>query len=195
MRVTPRLRGLPVFAFAVAGLLLGHAISYLIAVPDPYHRDLVLQRTGHQYLPAAGEAALVLLLGGLASLLARAWTARRERGAPAFGSLAALLAVVQITAFVGQEVVERLVSHVPLHTLGHDHLLAIGIGVQLVVALVGAVALRWLARVSARIAEVVRSIRVAPLHPALAEAAPWATVLPRPRFGGTARSVRAPPPA
>ncbi len=195
MRVTPRLRGLPVFAFAVAGLLLGHAISYLIAVPDPYHRDLVLQRTGHQYLPAAGEAALVLLLGGLASLLARGWTARRERGAPAFGSLAALLAVVQITAFVGQEVVERLVSHVPLHTLGQDHLLATGIGVQLVVALVGAVALRWLARVSARIAEVVGSTRVAPLRPALVEAAPGAALLPRSRFGGTARSVRAPPPA
>jgi hypothetical protein len=182
-----------VFAFAAAGLLLGHAISYLLVVPDPYHRDLVLQRTGHEYLPMAGQAAVVLVLGALAALLARGWTARRDRDPGGFGSLVALLGMVQVTAFVGQEVVERLVSRVPLHTLGHDHLLATGIGVQLVVALVGAAALWWLARVSVRIAESVRGARTGRPRPALAMAARSTADVPRAGIARTPRSPRAPP--
>ena len=59
MREEPRLRGLPTFGLAMAGLVLGHVLAYLIAVPDPHHRAFVLQRTGHEYLPAMAEAALV----------------------------------------------------------------------------------------------------------------------------------------
>ena len=41
----------------MAGLVLGHVLAYLIAVPDPHHRAFVLQRTGHEYLPAMAEEA------------------------------------------------------------------------------------------------------------------------------------------
>jgi len=60
VREAPRLRGLPTFGLAMAGLVLGHVLAYLIAVPDPHHRAFVLQQTGHEYLPAMAEAALVL---------------------------------------------------------------------------------------------------------------------------------------
>jgi hypothetical protein len=109
--------------------------------------------------------------------------------------LVAALATVQVTAFVGQEVVERLVSRVPLGTLGHDHLLAIGIGVQLVVALVGAAGLWWLARLSARIVETVRGARMQRPRPALASATPSAADLPRAGVVRSPRSVRGPPSA
>ena len=56
----------------MAGLVVGHVLAYLIAVPDPHHRAFVLQRTGHEYLPAVAEAALVLALAGMAAVVIRA---------------------------------------------------------------------------------------------------------------------------
>jgi hypothetical protein len=52
VREGPRLRGFPIFGTAAAGLVLGHALAYLIAIPDPHQRVFALQRTGHAYLPA-----------------------------------------------------------------------------------------------------------------------------------------------
>ncbi|HEX6330769.1 MAG TPA: hypothetical protein VF129_05705 [Actinomycetota bacterium] len=72
-----RVRGIPAFGFAAAGLLIGYGVSYLVAVPDPHHRDLLIDRTGHAYLPAAGQAAIVLALAAVAVVVARAWTGRR----------------------------------------------------------------------------------------------------------------------
>ena len=156
MRERAKLRGLPVFGFGVAGLLIGHAISYAIAIPDPHHRDLVLERTGHGYLPLFGEAALILLLAGVAAVVARALAGGRPERAGRFAGLAALLICVQVSAFVGQEVLERLVAGVPLGDLAQDHLLSIGLLVQVGVAVCAAGLLRLLARTSSRIADVVR---------------------------------------
>jgi hypothetical protein len=194
MRATPRLRGLPVFGFAVAGLLLGHGLAYLLAVPDSYHRSFVLQRTGHDYLPAAGEAALILLLAGAAAVVARAWMGRDRAETEGFASLAGLLALIQVVAFAGQEVLERLVSGSPLGELVHDHVLATGLIVQVAVALVGATLLRLLARASARIATA-GVARVPPPRPALATS-PLAAADPLlGRVAPSARNVRAPPSA
>ena len=63
----PGLHGLPVFGSAAAGLLLGHALSYMLAIPDPYHRDVLLTRTGHGYLPAAAQATMILILAAAAA--------------------------------------------------------------------------------------------------------------------------------
>ncbi len=195
MSDTPRVRGLPLFGVALAGLVLGHTLSYLLAVPDPLHRDLILQRTGHAYLPIAGEAALVLFLAGIAALLARAWSSRDRDPVEGFASLAVLLALVQVGAFVGQEVLERLVAGAPLAELAHDHVLSIGIGVQVGAALLGALALRWLARASAQLVGTVIAARVALPRPALAAALPTTPDHPRGRVAVRARNVRAPPSA
>lgn len=192
VRAIPRLRGLPVFGFAVAGLLIGHALSYLLAVPDPYHRDLVLNRTGHGYLPAAGDAALILALAGMAAIVLRAWSARGPRETRTFASLASLLAVVQVAAFAGQEVLERLVAGARLGDLVHGHLLLIGVVVQIAVALVGATVLRWIARTAGRIADFV-TVRAALPRPALTTVVP-STPDPSPgRVAASAPNVRAPP--
>jgi hypothetical protein len=192
VRAIPRLRGLPVLGFAAAGLLVGHAISYLLVVPDPNHRDLVLSRTGHGYLPAAGDAALILALAGMAALVVRAWSERGREEPRTFASLASLLAIVQVVAFAGLEVLERLVAGAPLGDLIHEHLLVIGVAVQIAVALVGALALRWIASTAARIADLV-PVRAALPRPALAAAVPATPDLHRVRLAASARSVRAPP--
>jgi hypothetical protein len=194
-REPSRLRGLPTFGFATAGLLVGHALSYLVAIPDPHHRDLLLDRTGHDYLPAATEAAIIVALAGVAALLVRAWSARGAAAGERLAPLAATLAVVQVAAFVGQEVLERLLAGVPLAELAHDSVLPVGVVVQVTVALAGAALLRWLSGTSARIVRAVLSRRAATARPALVCIGPPAPDRPVPRVPRCVRSVRAPPSA
>jgi hypothetical protein len=181
-----------VLGFAMAGLLLGHALSYLLAVPDPNHRDLVLRTTGHSYLPTLGEVALLLLLAGVAAVVVRSWSGRRPAGGERYASLAGLLGGVQVTAFVGQELLERLVSRSPLGELVHDHILLIGVAVQILLALAGAAALRWLVRTSDRLVDVVARRAAPPLRSVLVSV----PTQPNPVHGRTlpsCPSVRAPP--
>jgi len=105
------------------------------------------------------------------------------------------MTLVQVAAFVGQEFLERLASSSPLGGLVHDHVLATGVVVQVAVALIGAAALRMLARASARIAANGGIARVTPLRPAIAAALPMATDTPSGRIASFARNVRAPPSA
>ena len=190
---TPQLRGLPVFGFAAAGLLLGHALSYMLALPDPYHRDVVLTRTGHGYLPAAGQTAVILILAAVAAILARAWV-NRDRGEPErFSSIAGTLASVQIGAFAALEILERVVTGAPLGDLIGDHLLVIGVVTQVVVSLVGAALLVWFARTSERIVRAAIGSPIALPRPLLVEALPATPDHPRGRIVASARNVRAPP--
>jgi hypothetical protein len=191
---TPRLRGLPVFGSAAVGLLLGHTLSYALAVPDPHHRDLILSRTGHGYLPAAGQVAVMLVLAAVAAILARAWSTR-DRGHPErFSWIAGTLAALQTGTFAVQEVLERVVAGAPLGDLVRDHLLVTGIVAQVAVALVGAALLTWFARASTRIVRTAVIQRIALPRPILVEALPARPDRPRGRIVASARNVRAPPP-
>lgn len=192
MREGPRLRGLPVFGFAVAGLLIGHALSYAIAVPDPYHRTLVLERTGHGYLPLFAEAALILALAGIAAAVARALATTRRGVTECFTDLARLLIGVQLAAFVGQEVLERLIAGAPLGGLAHDHLLSIGLLVQVGVAICAAGLLRVLGRASSRLVAVVRP-RVDPPRSERGTTAPVVRARPARLLFASAANVRGPP--
>src|SRR4029450_2332802 len=91
VREEPRLRGLPTFGLAMAGLGLGRGAAYLIAVPDPHHRAFVLQRTGHEYLPTMAEAALVVALAGMAAVVIRAFAPGPRGGSERFSRLAGRL--------------------------------------------------------------------------------------------------------
>jgi hypothetical protein len=164
MREASRFRGMPLFGFAVAGLVLGHVLSYLIAIPDPHHRDLVLHRTGHGYLPALAQVAVILAIAAVATVVGRAFASRPAVRDGSCAALARRLAIVQVAAFGGQELLERLVAGAPLDDLVHGYVLLAGVTAQVVVALAGAALLRWLARVS----------------DALAESSTPAHVLPRP---------------
>jgi hypothetical protein len=190
VREGPRLRGLPVFGAALAGLVLGHTLSYLIVVPDPHQRQFVLQETGHGYMPALTQLALMVLVAGVAALVARALGHRGGR-AESFPSVARTLAAVQVVAFVGQEVLERVVAHAPLHTLGHEHGLATGIAVQVALAIVAARVLLWIARASTRLVTpwTIRPTLPRPGRILLATAEASAVSL----VSATPKQVRAPP--
>ena len=191
MREGPRLRGFPIFGTAAAGLVLGHALAYLIAIPDPHQRVFALQRTGHAYLPALDQAVLMLVVAGMAAVVVRAFSRTEER-TERFGRLARVLVVAQTCAFAAQEVLERLVSGAPLGGLAHDHILVTGIAVQIVVAIVAAGILWLFARTATRLAAVV-AVRTRLPHVRVVFALPVTARRPHAPLFATAGSVRAPP--
>jgi hypothetical protein len=191
VREGPRLRGFPIFGTAAAGLVLGHALAYLIAIPDPHQRVFALQRTGHAYLPALDQAVLMLVVAGMAAVVVRAFAHTGDR-TERFGRLARVLVVAQTCAFAAQEVLERLVSGAPLGGLAHDHILVTGIAVQIVVAIVAAGILWLFARTATRLAAVVTARPRLP-RVRVVFALPVTARRPHAPLFATAGSVRAPP--
>lgn len=191
MREGPRLRGFPIFGTAAAGLVLGHALAYLIAIPDPHQRVFALQRTGHAYLPALDQAVLMLVVAGMAAVVVRAFAHSGDR-TERFGRLARVLVVAQTCAFAAQEVLERLISRAPLGGLAHDHILVTGIAVQIVVAIVAASILWLFARTATRLATVVAARASLP-RARVVFALPVTARRPHAPLFATAGSVRAPP--
>jgi hypothetical protein len=181
-----------VFGAAAAGLLLGHALAYLIAIPDPHQRAFALQRAGHAYLPALDQAVMMLAIAGVATVIVRAFSQTREAGSERFGRVAALLVVVQTSAFACQEVLERLLSGASLGELAHDHILVIGLIVQVVVATLAAGVLWLLARTSSRLAATfVVQVRLSRERRVFA--LPVTVRRPYALLFATAGSIRAPP--
>jgi hypothetical protein len=152
MREGHRTRGFPVFGIAVAGLVLGHLATYALLYPDPDHRVLVLSSTGHAYLPALADLACVFAAAAIAAVIGRAWGEREGGVAASFAGLAGVLAISQASAFVGQEVLERVVSGSPLHDLFSGPLLVLGVGAQVTLAMTGAAIATWLRRTTQHVA-------------------------------------------
>lgn len=104
--VTPRTlasdmsRRISLGLLAIAGVLVGHALGYLVAYPDDAERAMA--GAGHGYL---GPVAAVVAPFGLAAVLAIAVrTVRRLAAAPSLWQLAG----VQVLVFAAQEVLERI---------------------------------------------------------------------------------------
>jgi hypothetical protein len=144
-----RVQRLSAFGIVAGGLLVGHALTYLVAVPDPHTRHALLERTGHTYLPFASQVALVLALASLAILAMRAVIGRvGDRGARS-RDLPVRLIVIQVSAFVVLELSERWISGAGLSDLIHDNLLVLGTLAQVGTALAGVALLRWIWRAAA----------------------------------------------
>jgi hypothetical protein len=152
MDVRGAARRLPLAGAAVAGAVVGHGLAYALAVPQPGRRLALLAGSGHQYWSAAIAAAIVLGLGSLGATLARSFraglaTAGRPAAEPP-GRLAGRLALLQVTIYLVQELIERAAAGVPLGGPVNGRLLLCGVAVQLVVATALAVALAWAGRVA-----------------------------------------------
>jgi hypothetical protein len=127
-------------AAALAGLVLGHLLDYLIVVRDPHVRRAILHLTGHGYL--ASGSALAVVAAGAALVAAvgrglRSGAHGRDQGLRWRG-LAAGLALTQTAGFVTLEVGERLVAGAPLGDLAHSLTLPLGIALQALLAAVAA---------------------------------------------------------
>jgi hypothetical protein len=146
---------------AATGVVLAHGLAYLAAFPDAHRRAAVLGATGHGYL-----AALVPLLAG-AGLLAVTWIVadpvRRRlqavdpnlsigRRAPSVSRLVA----VQIGVFVAVEYAERAIAGVSTASLWHRPEFALGLALQVAVALAAYALLRGAERLACRLVAMLR---------------------------------------
>jgi hypothetical protein len=158
-------RRLPLAGAAVAGAVLGHAVAYALAVPEPGQRLALLAVSGHAYWSAAIAAAFVLGLGSLGVTLARHFRAGlrpgRHPAAEPLARLAGRLALLQVTIYLVQELIERAAAGVPLGGPVHGRLLLTGVAVQLVVALGIALGLAWAGRVAEVAGRALRRLRPA----------------------------------
>jgi hypothetical protein len=112
-------------------------------------RNSLLTQTGHSYLNVALPVAALLELVAVLALAVRHFRAAREGGPTlrlSFPQLAARLATVQAAAFTTLEIAERIRSGTPVGEMFQNHLFPIGVVIQLLVALTGALLLCWVAR-------------------------------------------------
>jgi hypothetical protein len=177
----PRLLTLGV---AGTGVLVGHWLTYLLSVPDGGARTATLRATGHAYLGIAGEltsAVLALSLVGvfLGALVDGGGAPRSPR------SLTARLILLQVGAFAGMEVAERLFSGSPLGELMRGGIVPIGVVANAAIAVIGAAVLRRLLRLVERVADA--APRRSPTLPDLGRGivailAPSLPSLPEPAF-------------
>jgi hypothetical protein len=147
---------------AGAGLILAHTLAYVVAVPSSTARQQVLAHTGHSYWFLLPKAAIVLALASVVAAVARAMRGvyRANGGAAPLAELAGRMALLQVAAFVGMEMAERLVAGAEVADLLSGDLLLVGLAIQILSALAGALLLHWLDRAVERI---VLALRRAPL--------------------------------
>jgi hypothetical protein len=151
--------GLPVFGMAAAGVVVGHWISYRLALPDGHLRHHVLLTTGHGHWLLVVKLGAALALAGVATVVARfAGRVPPQGGSEALAWAICRLAVVQAVAFTGMEAVERLGSGAPVGGMFAHHLFALGLAAQFLVACAGGAFLYWLSRTVRRFAEAVRAL-------------------------------------
>lgn len=180
-----RRAALAVLAFGLVGSQAGHALAYQLRFGDTAQ---AIQSSGvHTYFPAlaktaVGAAALALIAGLLIVGFARVVAGRRieTEAAPPFIRLLAALYTLQLALFAGQETAEAFINGAPASSAAG--LLLWGTVGQLPVALVGALALRWLvARLGpalARVARYARAFQLLPYTPAVVTFAVAAEMVP-----------------
>jgi hypothetical protein len=136
---TRRLFRLVVLALLVpAGVLFGHGLTYLLAIPDPVRRAALLADTGHEWWAPAILVGAVLAVGGILGVLA--CRLRYQAGSDPWGRdmaswLAPRLAACQLVLFAAVEATERIVTGHPLAGLGHHEIIEHGFLAQVVAAL------------------------------------------------------------
>ena len=175
---------------AGAGLVLGHWLAYAINEPHALARPELLRDTGHAYLPYATQIALLAGAIGLVGLFLTRLTRGERVGS--FAGDVVRLAGVQSAAFLAMEIGERLLSGSSLHDLTHGPLLVTGLGVQLLIAVAGTLALR-LTEHAAEAAESLGHASPVPSAPSLVTGTPLAAAVVPMRPAMRATASRAPP--
>jgi hypothetical protein len=148
------LRAMPVAAAAVPGVLLGHWLTYLAALPQNAVRATALATSGHGYWVEAIRVAVALGVCGFVAVILLHLRDASGSDAPRFSALLLRLGPMQCLAFVAMESFERLAAHAPLSTVLTVHVLVLGLACQVLTACIGAMVLRLLNRTVARIVAV-----------------------------------------
>lgn len=168
----PAARRSAVLSLALGGVVLGHAITYGLLVPDTHARAGALAATGHGYLAALERVGLTAVLIALAATFLGRLARRDGSDAPGLGAILGRVTAFQLTAFAALEVAERLGAGASLQDL--PAVLSVGLVAQAIIALVAALVLRSVLRLATAAALVLGAARSPLSRPVLALTLPAA---------------------
>ena len=149
MRPRRLFSGAPTAGVAAAGVMVGHWLAYSVAFPQPQVRQAILIASGHGYWQTAVRLVVVLAVAALGVVVFRLIGDRDAIEADrtlAFATLVRRLILLQVAGFSAMEISERVVAGAPVTPMFSHALFAIGLLVQVVVAIVGALVLLSFAR-------------------------------------------------
>jgi hypothetical protein len=183
-------RRLLLLAAAVTGVVAAHAADYALSLPDPARRSHELAATGHGYWPVAVALAVVASVGTVL-LSVRRGLDLGVAVVPARLTVGTL-AGAQVALFLVVECVERLGVGVDPRPFLRSPQLALGVVLQVAVAVAAVAVLRLVERGARTVAGILRRARVP--RDAAAVAA-WALPVDDVvvRWWGTAGDARGPP--
>jgi hypothetical protein len=150
-----RVGSFSVAGVAAAGVVVGHWVAYVVAVPQEGPRAVVLDAAGHGYWLGAVKLGALLGLSAVGAAVIRQFVSVARSNRPTvhpYTRLVAHLAILQAVGFTGMEIVERLAGHAPLAGMFGHHIYIVGLAVQFLMASLGALLLVWLGRAAARMA-------------------------------------------
>ena len=144
MRRFTRAPMLVIFGWAVVGLLIGHVAAYDLVYPDGHVHAAVLAASGHEWLwllePSVVVGLLVAIVAGfLGSRRSHHHREARFR----------VLAAIQVGAFLGIELLERLGHGLTVSDILHE-LTAHGLWLVIVVGIGAQLLTAWLASAASR---------------------------------------------
>lgn len=140
---------------AAVGVIVGHCLTYFVAVWDSASRHAIMAKTGHGHWDLALGTAIVLGFWLAGAVVLRHLRPGPGRAAPTgLWPLTFRLAALQVALFTGLELVERLIVAVPMSESLFHEVLSLGAAVQTAVALAIALILRLLVRAAKVLAEV-----------------------------------------
>lgn len=137
-------RRIGVGLWAAVGVFVGHGLAYRLVYGTGHDLHETLEHSGHGWLELARPAAVLFAAGAVGSSIV---AGRQRSGRPPMGFISrfAILSVLQVGAFSGLEIAERVAHGYSLHDWHHDliehrglWLLAIGLAVQVAVAALAA---------------------------------------------------------
>ncbi len=176
---------------AALGVVMAHSFAYLVVEPDPHQRLGLLEHTGHRWWTIAMAIAIGMGAVAIGSLIDH-W---RAEGGGAFDRtrVAVLLCAFQTVGFVILEGLERWFSGGDVVGVLLEPPVLVGIGMQVVVALLETLLLAAVAAGVARLAN-----RAFPLPERAAVRVPYPfldVAPPRPRIALGCLTTRGPPAA
>lgn len=141
-------RRIALLGMALAGIVFGHCLTYVLAITDPIHRSEHFGHVGHSYWGVAVWVAATVAVACAVGVFV-AGLRRENTTPPLVGSVlhtGSALAFLQVGGFLALETAERLLTGTPLADMMHHHLVVVGLVVQVALAFANAALLRSLIR-------------------------------------------------
>lgn len=130
---------------SLVGIIFGHYLTYWVMAPGAHARQDLLEVTGHGPWTLPAYLVTAMFVAGIFALVTN-----RMSGRSGWAMRTALIAV-QCVGFAGLEVAERSLAHGPSLGLLNDVALWLGIGFQILIAVIAPLLVRVVARSLCRI--------------------------------------------